>query len=68
MRFTEDNYKRLTGVTTKLSARVFFDKCLNGTIKIDDFDCEDTKRRKGLARSKTKHLAKLEEIVSECTK
>lgn len=46
LRFTEDNYKHLTGVTTKFSARVFFDKCLNGTIKIDDFDCEDSKRRK----------------------
>lgn len=65
LRFTEENYKHLTGVTTKLSVRVFFEKCLNGTIKIDDFDCEDTKRRKGLVRNKTKHLAKLEEIVTD---
>ena len=33
-----DNYRHLTGVSSGLSALLFFEKCLDGTIKEDDFD------------------------------
>ena len=34
----EDNYPHLTGVNSLLSAQVFYDKCLDGSLSESDFD------------------------------
>ena len=38
VRAEKDNYLHLVGVSTKLSATAFFDKCLNGTLDESDFE------------------------------
>ena len=38
VRAEKDNYLHLVGVSNKLSATSFFDKCLNGTLDESDFD------------------------------
>ena len=52
LRFYETNFLHLTGVITTLCPLVFFNKCSDGTITYDDFDCESTTQLKGLVRLK----------------
>ena len=56
----KDNYLHLLGVSTKLSASFFFDKCLNGTLEESDFELfgrgQDEKHSKGSIRRKIKAL------------
>lgn len=47
----KDNYLHLSGVNTDLKPLVFFEKCINGSLKEDDFDIGD-KSRKGSIRRK----------------
>lgn len=56
LRFYKGNYLHLTGVKTKLKANDFFDKCLNGSIQNNDFDCDSTKVLKGTVRHKLSHI------------
>ena len=57
---SEDNFLHLTGVKTLLSAKYFFDKCLNGTLEENDFSFgyygQDEKAAKGTVRRKIKVL------------
>ena len=56
----KDNYLHLIGISTKLSATAFFDKCLNGTLDESDFVIafhgQDEKQAKGSIRRKIKSL------------
>lgn len=56
----EDNFQHLTGVHTSLSAKDFFNKCYNGTLRDIDFDFikkgQDEKSVKGTVRRKIKVL------------
>ena len=60
VRAEKDNYLHLVGVSTKLSATAFFDKCLNGTLGESDFEIaahgQDEKQSKGSIRRKIKSL------------
>ena len=56
IRFFKTNFLHLTGVKTFLSTELFFERCLTGTISEDDFDCDSTPERKGIVRSKMRHL------------
>jgi hypothetical protein len=60
VRAEKDNYLHLVGVSTKLSATAFFDKCLNGTLDESDFEIathgQDEKHSKGSIRRKIKSL------------
>ena len=60
VRAEKDNYLHLVGVSTKLSATSFFDKCLNGTLDESDFEIaahgQDEKQSKGSIRRKIKSL------------
>ena len=56
LRFHKDNFLHLTGVLTKLKATDFFEKCQNGSILLDEFDCDSTEEIKGKVREKLKHL------------
>lgn len=56
-----DNYQHLVGVNTpQLSPKAFFSKCLQGTLKADDFDFQkkgrDEKAVKGSVRKKIRAL------------
>ena len=56
LRFHKDNFLHLTGINTKLKATVFFEKCFEGTITQEDFDCDSTEELKGKVREKLKNL------------
>lgn len=47
----KDNFLHLTGVGTSLTANDFFDKCISGTLLVDDIDVGD-KQQKGTIRRK----------------
>lgn len=59
LRFYEGNFLHLTGVLTTLTAKEFFDRCLNGTITNDDFDCDSTLLIKGTVRHKLSHIVSI---------
>lgn len=63
----KDNYLHLTGVHTSLSASVFFDKCLNGTLTESDFDFSfpnhDPKSVKGSVRRKINALPLISNLI-----
>lgn len=56
----KDNYLHLVGVSTSLSAKVFFEKCFDGSLTEDDFEIsshgQDEKSSKGSIRRKIKSL------------
>ncbi len=60
VRAEKDNYLHLIGVSTKLSANNFFDKCLNGTLNESDFELsaedQNEKQAKGSIRRKINAL------------
>lgn len=64
----KDNYLHLTGVTTALSAEVFFDKCLDGSITEADFELtthgQDEKASKGSIRRKIKSLPMIGNLLT----
>lgn len=68
---TKSNFLHLTGVNTNLTATQFFDKALNKTLSVDDFDfCkkgQTEKDVKGCVRSKMKILPDIEKILSDTT-
>ena len=68
---TKSNFLHLTGVNTNLTATQFFDKALNKTLSVDDFDfCkkgQTEKDVKGCVRSKMKILPDIEKILAETT-
>jgi len=59
----ETNYLHLTGVNSTLSSRVFYEKCINGTLEESDFDFnkrgQNDKAVKGSIRRKLKALSLL---------
>ena len=65
LRFYKTNFLHLTGVKTSLSPLDFFNKCFEGTILFEDFDCESTTQLKGLVRLKTKNLINLDEFFNK---
>lgn len=58
-----NNYLHLLGVHSKLSADVFFDKCIQGTLQEDDFDFikggQGEKEVKGSVRQKIQVLNRI---------
>ena len=56
LRFHKDNFLHLTGINTKLKATEFFDECFNGTISMENFDCDSSEELKGKVREKLKNL------------
>lgn len=51
----KDNYLHLTGLNTRLSPNMFFDKCFSGTLQENDFEI-NSKQQKGSVRRKIKIL------------
>lgn len=47
----KDNFLHLTGVSTSLTANDFFEKCINGTLSVNDFNIGN-KQQKGTVRRK----------------
>ena len=68
---TKSNFLHLTGVNTSLSATQFFDKALNQTLTVNDFDfCkkgQTEKMVKGSVRRKVKFLTDLDKVFSDTT-
>ena len=64
----ENNYQHLTGVSSKLPADVFFQKCLDSTLQETDFDFikqgQHEKSVKGSVRRKIKLLPSLSTLFS----
>ena len=56
IRFHADNFLHLTGVGTSLSPKEFFFKAVDGSLSLDDFDCEATPQRKGMVRLKVRNI------------
>lgn len=50
----EDNFLHLTGVSTRLSARAFYEKCLSGDLKEDDFCFEKKGQHEKAVKSTVK--------------
>ncbi len=65
----KDNFQHLTGVHSKVSAQIFFDKCFQGTLSDVDFDFmkkgQDEKSVKGTVRRKIKVLSDMMELFEE---
>ena len=63
----DSNYLHLVGVNTNLPADVFFKKCLNKSLTVDDFDFMkrgvSSKSLKGTVRDKIKVLDKMVNIL-----
>ena len=57
--FTKSNFLHLSGVLTALEPTVFFEKCLSGQIKCDDFSCNEYKN-KNTIKSKMKNLVHID--------
>ncbi|MBO4508902.1 MAG: hypothetical protein J5747_09720 [Spirochaetaceae bacterium] len=68
---TKSNFLHLTGVNTKLSSTLFFDKALKKSLTLNDFDfCkkgQTEKIVKGSVRRKVKFLPDLDKILSSTT-
>lgn len=60
LKFYKDNFLHLTGIETDLKAGDFFEKCLNESISIEDFDCDSNSALKGKVREKLKNLLLLD--------
>lgn len=43
--FDKNNFLHLTGVVSKLKPADFFEKCINASIKFDDFDYDNVKNK-----------------------
>lgn len=56
LRFHKDNFLHLTGINTKLKAAEFYDKCFNGSIISEQFDCDSSEELKGKVREKLRNL------------
>lgn len=56
IRFHADNFLHLTGVDTSLSPKEFFFKAVDGSLSLDDFDCEATPQQKGTVRLKARNI------------
>ena len=65
LRFHEDNFLHLTGVETKLTAKIYYEKCLGGTLLNEDFDCESSSQIKGKVKEKLKHLVTIGEFFNK---
>lgn len=65
LKFDITNYKHLTGVTSRLSAKDFYNKCLHGELEMEDFDCESSKERKGFIRKKMRHIGNISKALME---
>ncbi len=67
----KDNYLHLTGITTQLSARSFFDRCINGTLTESDIEIgsayHDPKEAKGNIRRKINSLPLIMGLFSDDT-
>ena len=62
LRFNEDNFLHLTGVETKLKAKIFFNKCLKNDLELDDFVCDSSSELKGKIKEKLKNLLNIGEF------
>lgn len=64
---TENNYRHLIGVNTSISAEIFFQKCMDGTLNENDFDFKKSGRSekeiKGSVRRKIKALPLFAEMM-----
>ena len=64
----KDNFLHLTGVSTSLSGRAFFDRCLDGSLSEDDFELstygQDERASKGTIRRKMNSLPYISGLLS----
>lgn len=65
LRFHKDNFLHLTGINTKLRATEFYDKSFNGTITLEDFDCDSSEELKGKVREKLRNLISIGSFFDE---
>lgn len=65
----KDNFQHLTGVHSRISAKIFFDKCRDGSLSEEDFDFmkkgQDEKSVKGTVRRKIKALPDMMDLFRE---
>lgn len=66
---TETNYLHLLGVHSTISPREFYNKCINKTLEVDDFDFvvngRSEKEVKGSVRRKITALEEIDKIISK---
>ncbi|MCI5542655.1 MAG: PBECR4 domain-containing protein [Candidatus Onthovivens sp.] len=62
--FTKSNFLHLSGVLTALEPTAFFEKCLSGQIKCDDFSYNEYKN-KNTIKSKMKNLVHID-LLFKC--
>ena len=55
----------MTGINTKLRATEFYDKSFNGTITLEDFDCDSSEELKGKVREKLRNLIRVGSFFDE---
>lgn len=69
IRCERDNYMHLIGVNSSLSANLFFEKCFNSTLDINDFDFikngQDEMMIKGYVRKKINALPEMMNMFQE---
>lgn len=65
LRFHKDNFLHLTGINTKLKAAEFYDKCFDGSIILEHFDCDSSEELKGKVREKLRNLISIGNFFDE---
>ena len=60
----ESNYPHMTGVHSLLSAQDFFDRCLDGSLKITEFDFSDIRRSEQEIKGSVKRKIQIIPLLS----
>jgi hypothetical protein len=64
LKFNKTNFLHLTGVISHIKADLFFEKCFDGTITVDDFDYDEIKNKTNI-RNKLKHLVNISKMFDK---
>ena len=68
LRFFPRNFLHLTGVVTPLSSMDFYQKALDGSLLVSDFDCDSTPALKGTVRYKIRNIQDIGTFYQRVTK
>ncbi len=68
LRFYPRNFLHLTGVGTILSSMDFYQKALDGTLSLADFDCDSSPDLKGRVRCKIRNLQNIGSFYQRVSK
>ena len=68
LRFYPRNFLHLTGVGTVLSSMDFYQKALDGTLSLADFDCDSSPDLKGRVRCKIRNLQNIGSFYQRVSK